>query len=267
MRKQSAFTLIELLVVISIIALLIAILLPALGAARKSAQQMQNSVNLRSLHQAEVVYATENKAWYTGIDSAGRVKLDSEFGPAGSYWPGNHGVWLVPRFQELVNKDILAYDHLVSPADIDREGWDGLGRIAHGNISYAALDLQPVANLGGSLQSSSGNRALPSWKSSNGDTQTPIFSDRNTQTVFTEEGSSLWDEDQWVGGIAWNDGHTTFENSPVIETTALNSVTIQEDHLFDEGSEDTGEARGQHVRMVKKNSNATFGTFGGGFAP
>jgi len=267
MRKQHAFTLIELLVVISIIALLIAILLPALGAARKSARQMKNSVNLRSMHQAEVIYAGDNKGWYTGLASDGRVKWDDEFGPAGSYWPGNHGVWLVPRFQELVNADILAYDHLVSPVDIDREGWDGQGRIDHGNISYASLDLQPVGNVGGSLQGISGNRALPSWKTDRSDTRTPIFSDRNTQIVFTEEGSSLWDNDKWVGGIAWNDGHTSFESSPVIETTSLAGETIEDDHLFDAGSEDTGESRGQHVRMIKRNSDAAFGVFGGTLAP
>jgi prepilin-type N-terminal cleavage/methylation domain-containing protein/prepilin-type processing-associated H-X9-DG protein len=59
MRK--AFTLIELLVVISIIALLIAILLPALGAARKSARNAQCLASTRSMVQARTTRLTDNK--------------------------------------------------------------------------------------------------------------------------------------------------------------------------------------------------------------
>ena len=60
-RSPLGFTLIELLVVISIIALLIGILLPALGAARASARNIQCLSNIRGLGQALYTYATDNK--------------------------------------------------------------------------------------------------------------------------------------------------------------------------------------------------------------
>jgi prepilin-type processing-associated H-X9-DG protein/prepilin-type N-terminal cleavage/methylation domain-containing protein len=71
--SATGFTLVELLVVIGIIALLISILLPALGRARESAQAVQCMSNLRQFGIGNRLYAHDFQGWYVHIKTQGPV--------------------------------------------------------------------------------------------------------------------------------------------------------------------------------------------------
>ncbi len=76
--RSRGFTIVEILVVVSIIALLIAILLPAIGKARDAARQTQSSGNLRNLAIANMSYASDwGDRQFTGCpDDIGIVNGD-----------------------------------------------------------------------------------------------------------------------------------------------------------------------------------------------
>ncbi len=60
-KKKKAFTLVELLVVVAIIALLVSILLPALGQARQAAQKVVCMSFVRQMVLASIGYMSENR--------------------------------------------------------------------------------------------------------------------------------------------------------------------------------------------------------------
>ena len=93
-ENRSAFTLAELLVVIGIIAVLIALLLPALRVAREQARRTTCASNMRQIYTAILMYTNENRQmlpfpddfnrtiWAVGILGPGQLDFTD-----GTLWP------------------------------------------------------------------------------------------------------------------------------------------------------------------------------------
>jgi prepilin-type N-terminal cleavage/methylation domain-containing protein len=77
-RHRRAFTLVELLVVIGIIALLIAMLFPALRRAKEAANGAQCSSNQRQLMMAFLMFASEHKGYLPGNYWDAHEQADSD---------------------------------------------------------------------------------------------------------------------------------------------------------------------------------------------
>ncbi|MEM1212767.1 MAG: prepilin-type N-terminal cleavage/methylation domain-containing protein [Planctomycetota bacterium] len=236
-RRPNGFTLIELLVVISIIALLIGILLPALGAARRSARQVTNSTQLRGIHQGMVTYAQQNKSFFPGVEGDGTFQAGLAPNPGVSFGgtPGlpTIGVAIMlnansftPEYANNPN------DGFVSPADLS-----GAAIVSILNLSYAMLELNEDAtdiNTGNVMPNR--DRAIEWSETLN--TRAVIASDKNTggNGVVGDLVSSVWTETnsgEWRGTVVRNDNSTSFETTPVIETTSYgNGPDNEDDNLF-----------------------------------
>lgn len=86
-RKLLGFTLIELLVVISIIALLMAILFPALNKAKQQAQKLVCGTHLKDIAKGAMLFAADNNDWLPMTDGTSLPGSKwANIYPQRSYW-------------------------------------------------------------------------------------------------------------------------------------------------------------------------------------
>jgi prepilin-type N-terminal cleavage/methylation domain-containing protein len=246
-KCRRGFTLIELLVVIAIIGMLISILLPALGQARKTARQLKCSTNIRSAVQGLIVWAQNHQDAYPLPSSLDASDATILLAPNQPPWikdnSGNiysilvfHGIMPAEllRSPSEVNADIAIDERyeFYQPirANIPEQAvWDpgfagvpgesGTGggnnrRSANGNVSYAHLTpfgprTAPWHSTYTSTEAIIANRG-PVWGGSPGSWTVipgPFGLQSNTLQIHGSPKT-------WEGNVGYNDGRVNQERQP-----------------------------------------------------
>lgn len=184
--RTAAFTLVELLTVIGVLGILVAILIPTVSAARKSARNTQCTSNLREWGRAILLYASENKGRYQ-FDGWASVPN----GPYMRYLTDSDSQYRRYRVCPMID-DEADYNMGALTYSIVRGSINGKIDTVKANVNYVELSnarnpsqylliVDSINNTGGSLQGGD-----ESWVKARVD---PLFDKTQTDPRNTRHGS------------------------------------------------------------------------------